>query len=197
MNGNSSLIKRLLELNSKSVTVKASTTHKGQQEYLLLNDQTKFWLSESLLNSYFIINFKNIYANVNSYSLLFYPFDHYPLSWEIKGSIDGQNWFFLDKQEEDLCSEFAYKVSSTTTACGRNVTANHSFARPTKVKYIKVQQIGENSGSKYDSDIVSAWHKAFYLSGIELYGSISFFLSCKTNRHNMKLTLLIMTFILS
>ena len=191
------LIKRQLELNKNSVTITASSTFDGQVTNLLLFDPTKVWRSDANLDSYFIVKFENIYAYINSYSLLLYPNDHYPLSWEIKGSIDGQNWFLLDKREEDLCAGFAYKGSSTTTICGRNITASHSFARTTKVKYVKVQQIGENSGSKYDSEYDSKWHKAFYLSSVEFYGSISFFLTCIHNNRNIRLTLFALISLLS
>ena len=187
------LIKRQLELNKNSVTITASSTFDGQVTNLLLFDPTKVWRSDANLDSYFIVNFKNIYAHINSYSLLFYPKDHYPLSWEIKGSNDGQNWFLLDKREEDLCAGFAYKGSSTTTICGRNITASHSFARTTKVKYVKVQQIGENSGSKYDSEYDSEWHKAFYLSGVEFYKNITY----KNDKHILNIIILILNFIVS
>ena len=164
------LIKRQLELNKNSISITASSSVDGHPvDYLLLYDPTKFWQSGGTVGGYFTVKFENIYAYIGSYSLLFYPKDYYPLGWVVNGSIDGKNWFLLDKREEDLCASFAYREVYTTTICGRNVTAHYSFARAAKVKYVRVQQIGENSGSKYDSQYNSIWHNSFFLSGVEFF----------------------------
>ena len=133
------------------------------------------WTSEGELNQFFIIDFKNKIACIERYALRLFSGDHYPISWSVYGSLNGKNWSLIDHRDHDICADFVTTRTDGVYICGKYAVEMFEVSNPMCVSYIKVQQDGKNSGSKYYPSSTSEWHNAFYLNGFETFGRICYF----------------------
>ena len=132
------------------------------------------WTSQPIDNPDFVINISTFSFYVQRYAFRLYYNDYYPIEWKVFGSMNGERWTMIDHQTDDICKDFITQRNGGVTICGIYAVKMYSLKTPMKLKYIKVQQIGKNSGEKYQTYMETEWRKAFYLSGFEIFGKLNY-----------------------
>ena len=175
MHYNTSIIKTL-KSNPRGVKITNSSAYNNYNVEVLLDFWSDgVWISGTILNQSFTIDFGDKIACVERYALRLYPIDHYPISWSVYGSFDGLNWSLIDHRDHDICASFVTKrKGDSITICGIYAVEMFEASNPMCYRFIKVQQDGQNSGSKYNQDAANSFHNAFYLNGFEVFGSVRY-----------------------
>ena len=188
--------KGIISLFNSSATIEAGVDRKI--EYILDWDSTKGWESDNEENRYFIIDFKDNVVFIPSYGMRPYYSDHVPLEWKIYGSNDNQEWIEIDHKTGNLCEgymEFREDRFPDAKFCMKYLEKFFDTDNPGYYHMIKVQQIGPNSGSLYESTKYA--QSSFYLGAFEIYGEImipmTFMITPKCAFWRMKLTYLLFT----
>ena len=120
---------------------------------LLDMDKTGFWSSLNIPNSYLQLTFNEFAIAITGYTLQTYSYnkdmDHLK-QWVLLGSLDGQKWVELDRQEpnEDLNGGMVFKY--------------YKCKRTRPCKHVRIQIEGENHNRR----------NILVLSSIEVFGLI-------------------------
>jgi hypothetical protein len=93
-----------LPMSSDFVEIQASSTMRGKVEYLLDDDQSRFWGSDaSDIAPIVTLHFGKGGIILTRYSLKAQGHGHRsPRKWYVQGSTDGREWVMIDTQENDL-----------------------------------------------------------------------------------------------
>ena len=173
MRYNTSIIATMKNKYSGVKITSDSTTNSGSLPILVDFWSSGVWVSDQVINRSFVIDLGNRFACVERYALRFYYNDHYPLSWSVYGSYDGSNWALIDHEDDDICAEIlTYRSIDNCPICGIYAAKMYEARNRMCCRFIKVQQDGKNSGSKYTKNPTNKWHDAFYLNGFEAFGRI-------------------------
>ena len=100
--------------------------------------------------------------------------DFHPKEWKVFGSMDNISWFDIDHQKDDICKDHIHmrETEPKVYCCSKRVTKNYEVDTTPLMRYLKVQQIGQNSGPYYNPDVYNPAYVAFYLSRIQIFGNI-------------------------
>ena len=170
---NISLLKYAKENDPNNVNIKATERNDTKAEKLFDFWSDGLWVSQPIDNPDFTINISTFSFFVERYALRLYYNDYYPIEWKVYGSMNGENWVLIDHRTDDICKNFITQRIDGVTVCGIYAVKMYEMKTPMKLKYIKVQQIGKNSGEKYQTFKETEWRKAFYLSSFEIFGRLS------------------------
>ena len=143
------------------------------------------WVSSKSTNQSFIVDFMKNRVSIPKYGMRTYPNDHAPIKWKVFGSNNKDNWLEVDSREENLCEGHMGYVRDTDKekfCIGYNEKFFDSKTNGV-FRYIKVQQIGENSQAFWSSD-KDTFLYMFYLNAFEVIGEIygpDSFILCSKN----------------
>ena len=167
---NVSIINKLKYKNIVSISCTSSRYNNTINNVLDFNSNNA-WTSGDIENQSFTINFKNFAVIPYNYSMKTVSGDHYPLEWNVEGSYDGEEWITLSNIKDNICKDFIKLRYDDVFVCSKNIIKTYTMNATLPVSYIKVQQIGTNSGALYNPNYYN-YLNAFYLAGIEFYGDI-------------------------
>ena len=120
---------------------------------LIESNWSQYWSSDGKPNSWLLFDFLNYRLNLTFYSLRGRLWGgNYLTSWKMEGSIDGESWVILDKQD------------NSSTLVGTNRVHVYKVENSESYRYFKITMTNTNSGGSYH----------FNLAGVEFFGSLSY-----------------------
>ena len=93
------------------------------------------------------------------------------MEWIVMGSFDGEKWINLSHVKDDICNDSIVLRNDSVYVCSSNIIKTYPMNITLPISYIKVQQIGKNSGHFKNTEY-HPFYNAFFLAGIEFYGDI-------------------------
>ena len=171
---NISLIKTL---NSKNIIqVTSSSDHFFNSvdiKHLIDLNESTWWASGDEFNQSFTLFFRRSFVVPLNYTISTVYYDHSPFEWIVFGSVDNENWIQIGYEKENICENNYVLRTDNVIVCSKVISKTYPIHVVMPFSYIKIQQIGYNSG-RYENDIQNSVGstKAFYLSGVEIYGDL-------------------------
>lgn len=155
------IIKHLLQESNRNIENKINITaskHRGSyipQNVVLYEDDSKYYQSYSIENSFICFDFKEHQIIPTSYTIKSCNCNensYHPKSWAIEVSNDGSNWEIIDERNNNTDLRGNHKI--------------HTFPiqkkNKQKYQYFKIRQTAKNWGN--DNDLL--------LKKIEIYGQL-------------------------
>jgi hypothetical protein len=116
--------------------------------------QEDYWSTQSTPNSWIQFDFKDRVVSLTHYALKSDGHSYHLLQWTLSGSMDGETWTILDRQNtQDLNGIYKTKIFP----CGES-SSQGEFSR-----YIRLSHTGKDSTGNY----------YLMLAKIEFFGSLA------------------------
>ena len=177
-----------------------SSAYSSNNVNALLNFDTpyNFRTSKEEKNPFITFDFGTRRGCIESYAIRTYNGDHYPINWQIQGSVDGKNFNVLDERNDNICKDNLTARSTGVIVCNAYIVKTYEVKNQMCVRYLRLQQIGENSEHLNNPNKDDGWHNTLYLSGFDAYGvpMIPLNLCFQTIKHKFKINQSLYFFIL-
>ena len=167
-----SIIKTLQKRRFK-ISVTSTSTYGSYDVIKLLNFAVPsyFRTNNEDSNSSITFDFGTSRGCIESYAIRTVNNDHYPIKWEIQGSNDDENYVVLDERSDYICKDnLTIRPDYNIYVCGAYVTKIYEVKNRMCIRYLRMQQIGENSLRLHNPNFGTGCSKVLYLSGFDVYG---------------------------
>ena len=166
-------MENLIDVTSSSIRPNQTDGSVDPNNLIDSNDDTH-WTSDNIENQTFTVHFRRTVIFPLNYTLTTVSYDHSPLEWSVFGSTDNKTWIEISHEKDDIChGKYVIRTKDNIMVCGEHVSKTYPIQTVIPISYLKVQQIGLNSCTSQNADKSPlGFTKAFYLSGIEIYGDI-------------------------
>ena len=164
-----SIVKALQKKRIKISITNSSAEELDATRLLNFDVPSRFLTAYGDINPYITFDFKNYRGCVDKY-VIRTTFDHYPINWQIQGSVNGKNFTILDERSDDICKNNLITRDTGIVVCGAEIAKTYEVKNQMCVRYLRLKQIGENSERTNNPNRSDKAKDSLYLSGFDVYG---------------------------